>query len=64
MIGLGQVFLGQQGGVSVLFKGRHMSQSEMVPLASHSATWTHDAAEFTTSGYHLEEEATCLHLKA
>lgn len=64
MASLSQVFLGQQGGVSVLFKGGYTFQSETVRLASHSATLTREACEFTTSGYHLEEEATHLHLKA
>ena len=35
----------------------------MVTLASHSATLTHEASEFTTLGYHLKEEAACLHLQ-
>lgn len=64
MAGLSQVFLDQQGEV-FLFKGRHTFQPEMVPLASHLATLTHETSEFTTSGYHLEEEeATRLYLKA
>lgn len=62
--GLSWVFLGQWGRESILFKGKHTFQSEMVPLTSHSATLTHEAAEFITSGHHLEEEAPCLHLKA
>lgn len=56
MTGLRQVLLGQQGGVSVLFKGRRTFQSEVVPLATGSATSTHEAAEFT-SGYHRVEGA-------
>lgn len=45
-------------GESVLFKGGHTFQSEMVPLASHSARFTREAAEFTASVHHLEEGNT------
>lgn len=41
MAGLSQVFFGQQGGVSVLFKGRRTFQSAVAAPVSHSATLTH-----------------------